>query len=74
MISLIVLRGKEPLLKRPFKVPFYPLSPLSALSIALISLIAMTYYNFNLALIYFSILIISFVGYKLFYKKLQHHD
>ena len=69
MVSLIILRKKEPQLKRPFKVPFYPLSPLLALSIALISLIAMTYYNFNLSLIYFSILIISFVGYKLFYKK-----
>lgn len=69
MISLIALRKKEPLLVRPFRVPFYPLSPVLALIIAIVSLISMTYYNFDLALIYFGLLVVSFVGFKIFYNK-----
>ncbi len=69
MISLIALRKKEPGLERPFRVPLYPLSPIIALIIAVISLISMTYYNFNLALIYFALIGISFGVYKLVYKK-----
>lgn len=69
MISLIALRKKEPLLERPFKVPCYPLSPVLALIIAFISLVSMTYYNFNLALIYFGLMVISYVGFKIFYRK-----
>lgn len=68
MISLIALRKKEPLLERPFRVPFYPLSPILALIIAVVSLISMTYYNFNLALIYFGLLVVSYLGFKIFYK------
>jgi len=69
MISLIALRKKEPLLERPFRVPFYPLSPVLALIIAVVSLISMTYYNFDLALIYFGLLVVSYLGFKIFYKK-----
>lgn len=69
MISLIALRKKEPLLERPFRVPFYPLSPILALTIAVFSLLSMAYYNFMLASIYFALLVISFVIFKLFYKK-----
>lgn len=68
MVSLIALRKKEPLLQRPFRVPFYPLSPMLALSIAFISLVTMTYYNFNLALIYFGLLVVSYLGFRMFYK------
>lgn len=68
MISLIALRKKEPLLERPFRVPFYPLSPILALIIAVVSLISMTYYNFNLALIYLGLLVVSYLGFKIFYK------
>ncbi|MES2286063.1 MAG: ethanolamine permease [Bacteroidota bacterium] len=68
MISLIALRKKEPLLERPFRVPFYPISPILALVIAVVSLISMTYYNFNLALIYFGLLVVSYLGFKIFYK------
>lgn len=68
MISLIALRKKEPLLERTFRVPFYPLSPILALIIAVVSLISMTYYNFNLALIYFGLLVVSYLGFKIFYK------
>lgn len=69
MISLIALRKKEPLLERPFRVPFYPLSPVLALIIAIVSLISMTYYNFNLALIYFGLLVVSYLGFKIFYRR-----
>jgi ethanolamine permease len=68
MISLIALRKKEPQLERPFRVPFYPLSPILALIIAVVSLISMTYYNFDLALIYFGLLVVSYLGFKIFYK------
>ena len=65
MISLFVLRNKEPEMNRPFKVPFYPLSPFLALVIATFSIIVMTYYNFKLALIYFGLLLVSFLIFKI---------
>ena len=66
MISVMVLRKKEPNLERPFKVPLYPLSPIIALVIAAVALVAMTYYNFQLAIIYFAVIAVAFVFYKLF--------
>jgi ethanolamine permease len=68
MVSLLVLRKKEPNLERPFKVPLYPFSPILALVIAGVALIAVTIYNPWLALIYFGILGISFVAFKLVNK------
>ena len=61
VVSLLVLRKKEPELVRPFRVPLYPVSPLIALVIASIALLAMTIYNPMLALVFFAILIGSFV-------------
>jgi ethanolamine permease len=52
MISLLVLRKKEPALPRPFKVPLYPIFPWTALIIALLSFIAMAIYNLVLTAIY----------------------
>ncbi len=69
VISYFVLKRKMPEMERPFKAPFYPVSPALALIIAIISLLAMTYYNIILALIYFGLMLISFAGYKVFYKK-----
>ncbi|MEJ7768994.1 MAG: ethanolamine permease [Chitinophagaceae bacterium] len=66
MVSLIVLRKKEPHLTRPFRVPAYPLFPIVALLIAGVSLVAMTYYNARLALFYLALLIGSFVLFRLF--------
>lgn len=66
--SILRLRKTEPQLERPFRVPFYPLFPLIALSIATIALVAMTYYNPQLALIYFGALAVTFVVYKLTHK------
>ena len=64
MVSLLVLRQKEPNLKRPFKVPLYPLAPAVALVIASVALVAITVYNFQLALIYVGILAVSFGWFK----------
>jgi len=69
MISMLALRRKEPNLERPFKVPFYPFSPIIALIIAGVAFIAMTIYNLKLAAIYFGILAVSFLWFKLFYKE-----
>ncbi len=65
MVSVIVLRSKEPDLERPFKVPFYPASPIIALAIAIVAFIAITIYNPLLALIYFGILLVSNVWFRM---------
>jgi ethanolamine permease len=66
MISMLKLRVREPDLKRPFRVPFYPWFPVIALVLACISLIAMAVFNFYLALFYILILALSFALFKLF--------
>ncbi|GJM35736.1 MAG: ethanolamine permease [Saprospiraceae bacterium] len=65
MVSLLVLRKKEPELERPFKVPLYPFSPIIALIIASIAFVAITIYNPILAAIYFGILAVAFIWFKL---------
>jgi len=65
MISFFKLRKDFPKMKRPFKVPFFPVTPAIALSIAVVALIAVVYYNLLLAGIYALILIISFVWFKI---------
>lgn len=64
MIAQLVLRKKEPDLERPFKVPFYPFTPIIALTIATVAFIAMTYYNLQLAMIYFGLLAVSYAWFK----------
>jgi ethanolamine permease len=59
MISLFILRVKEPTLERPFTCPFYPAFPAIAITISTITLIAMIYYNFILSLIFFAGLAIA---------------
>ncbi len=72
MLSVIALRKKEPLMTRPFRVPFYPYSPIIALVIAFVSLIAMTTLNTRLALIYFGILALSYIWFHFIVKKTLH--
>ena len=65
MISLFVLRKKQPLLDRPFKAPFYPYFPVIALLLSSICLVAIIYYNWALSIIFFIsllLLIILFVA------------
>lgn len=66
MISIMILRKREPELPRPFRVRFYPLFPVVALIIASVSIVAMFIFNPKLGLIYFSILAITFLLYRTF--------
>ena len=54
MISLFILRVKEPGLERSFTSPFYPVFPAIALIISSVTLFAMIYYNFILSVYFFS--------------------
>jgi ethanolamine permease len=68
MISLFQLRKKEAQMVRPFKVPMYPLFPVTALIIAIVSFVAMTIFNLELAIIYFVLMGICYVAFKVFKK------
>lgn len=61
MISLFVLRKKEPALERPFKVPFYPWFPAIALGLSIITFIAIVYYNRWISVIFFTGLLIAWI-------------
>ncbi|NHN88811.1 ethanolamine permease [Acetobacter conturbans] len=52
MISLFVLRRKEPDMQRSYRAPFYPVLPAFALSCAIIALAAVIFYNTTIFLIY----------------------
>ncbi|WP_259067601.1 ethanolamine permease [Mucilaginibacter sp. X4EP1] len=54
MISLFVLRRKEPALERPFASPFYPIFPAIALIISSVTLFAIIYFNLKLSLYFFA--------------------
>jgi ethanolamine permease len=69
MIALLQLRKKEPGLERPFRVPAYPFFPIIALVIAVVSFVAMAIYNQKLALVYFLLIGICYVAFKLFKVK-----
>jgi ethanolamine permease len=63
MLSLIVLRKKEPNLERPFKAPFYPFFPIIAFVLSLVCMVAIVYYNQTLGMIFFGLMLICFLGY-----------
>ncbi len=56
MISLLVLRHKQPDMERPFKVPLYPWFPWTALILAVVCLVAIVWYNLWLSVIFFGAL------------------
>jgi ethanolamine permease len=58
MISLFVLRTKEPQLERPFKATFYPVFPAIALVLSAVCMVAIMYYNFYISLIFFAGLVV----------------
>jgi len=74
MIALLKLRKKEPALERPFKVPMYPVFPFVALVIAIVSIVAMTIYNLKLALVYFLLIGLCFLVFKMFGEKRSISD
>jgi ethanolamine permease len=53
MVSLFILRKKEPELERPFVSPFYPVFPAIALIISAVALLAIIWFHFMLSLIFF---------------------
>ena len=69
MICLFMLRKNEPQMERPFKAPFYPVFPFIALLLSAICLVAIVYYNLRLSLLFFGIIIIGAILFKLFYKE-----
>ena len=71
MISLFILRKKEPGMERPFASPFYPVFPAVALIISAISLFAIIYFNALLGLVFFAVLA---AGILLFMATGKHKD
>ena len=69
MISLFVLRKKEPNMERPFVAPLYPLFPIIALVISIISMISVIYYNFVLFEITLGLFLIGCIYYYLVVRK-----
>jgi ethanolamine permease len=66
MIAVLVLRKKEPQLARPFKTPLYPYTPVIALIVAAVALVAMITLYGKLALIYFGIIGVTFLSFRMF--------
>lgn len=71
MISLLVLRRKEPDEPRPFKVPGYPWTPGIALVISILALVLVNYYNLKLTLYFLVLMLLPYFFFKLFYKKTE---
>jgi len=63
MVTCIALRRREPGLERPFRVPFYPVFPVVALGIAAVCLVALVTLYVKLSIIYFSILLVSYIAF-----------
>jgi ethanolamine permease len=64
MVTCLALRRKEPGLERPFRVPWYPVFPLVALVIAVVCLVALITLYIKLSVIYFSILLVSYIWFR----------
>jgi ethanolamine permease len=69
MISLFILRTKEPTLIRPYKAPFYPIFPFIALMLSVLCLVVIIYYNQVLSSIFFIVLFLSTSIFVFFGKK-----
>ncbi|GGF24798.1 ethanolamine permease [Hymenobacter cavernae] len=74
LLSLFVLRRKEPELVRPFTAPFYPFFPIIALALSLLSLGAMVYYNLLLGVIFFAGLLLMLGVYVLLGRHRQSFE
>jgi ethanolamine permease len=74
LISLFVLRRKEPNLERPFTAPFYPYFPAVALLLTAVSLGAIVYYNWQLTVLFCAGLAVALGLYRLLGKQPQSAD
>jgi ethanolamine permease len=61
MVSLFVLRKKEPLMERPFTAPLYPYFPALALLLSVVCLAAIVYFNPMLSIVFFGALLLLIV-------------
>jgi ethanolamine permease len=68
MISLFILRKKEPQLERPFISPFYPVFPAIALVISFICMVAIMYFSVVVSLVFFAILAVALIIFMLMGK------
>jgi ethanolamine permease len=59
MLSLFILRKKEPNLERPFTSPFYPVFPAIALVLSAVCLVSIIYFNIKVSLIFFALLAVA---------------
>lgn len=59
LVTLFVLRRREPALVRPYAVPFYPWCPLIALVLSCLVLGAIVYYNPRLSALFFGMLAVA---------------
>lgn len=69
VISLLVLRRREPMLTRPFHTPLYPFLPILSLVLVSIAFGAVIASNFTLSLYYFGALLVAFGLYKVTSEK-----
>lgn len=69
MISLLVLRRKQPTLERPFKVPLYPWFPVIALVLGVVCLVAIIWYNLLMSVVFFGVLVLIIIPFMLYRKK-----
>ncbi|MEM7181331.1 MAG: ethanolamine permease [Spirochaetota bacterium] len=74
MISLFVLRKKEPDLKRPFRAPLYPYFPMAALVLSTICLLSIIISNPILSGVFFALLGISFLLFIITIRKDQNQE
>ena len=65
MITVLALRKKEPELERPYRVPGYPVTPVVALVVGAMGLVALVWLNIILSLIYFTILGLAYIWFRL---------
>jgi ethanolamine permease len=61
MISLLVLRVKEPSLPRPFLTPCYPFFPWIALVLSLLTFLAILLSHRGLGSLYLGLMVVSFL-------------
>lgn len=58
MVSLLVLRMREPALEKPFKAPLYPWFPIIALVLSVVCMIAIIYYNPEITFLFVGIFLL----------------
>ena len=74
MISFLRLRKNEPQLVRPFKAPWYPVFPVTALVIASVSFVAMMILNVKLGTVYFLLMGICYLAFRVFKKASRNYS